>query len=123
MIFSVIEYSFLYSDFVEVNNGYVSICKEAILGNCSKNECKFIIYVPKNFNGKFFISIIIKVGVRTLIVLLQQQLAHISHLFFLFISLFLYLNTFLQQVRKSFSFSTYINTHIWSFFFTHIHNT
>jgi hypothetical protein len=28
-------------DFVEVKNGYVSICKEAILGNCSTNECKF----------------------------------------------------------------------------------
>jgi hypothetical protein len=63
------EYSLVNLDFVEVNNGYVSICKEAILGNCSKNECKFIISVPKNFNGKFFITIIIKVGVRTLIIL------------------------------------------------------
>jgi hypothetical protein len=81
---------FFYSDFVEVNNGYVSICKEAILGNCSKSECKFTIYVPKNFNGKYFTSIIIKAGVRTLPVLSQQQLAHISH-FLLFIFLFLYI--------------------------------
>ncbi|CAF1288697.1 unnamed protein product [Rotaria magnacalcarata] len=60
------KYVHLAEDFVEVTNGYVCICKQAIMGNCSKKECKFIIYVLKNFNGKFFISIIIKVGVRTL---------------------------------------------------------
>ncbi len=115
-----IEYIFLYLDYVEVNNGYVSICKEAILGNCSKNECKFIIYVLKNFNGKFSISIIIKVGVRTLIILLQQQLAHISHLFFSFhLSFSLSKPTYNKYVSRFVFLHTYINTHIWSFFFTH----
>jgi hypothetical protein len=61
----IIKSIFLNLDFVEVNNGYVFICKEAILGNCSKNECKFIISVRKNSNGKSFISIIIKAAVRT----------------------------------------------------------
>jgi hypothetical protein len=68
------KYVHLLKDFVEVKNGYVAICKEAILGNCSTNECKFIIFVLKNFNGKFFLLIITKLGVRTLMPLLQPPL-------------------------------------------------
>jgi hypothetical protein len=76
-------------DFVEGNSGFVSICKEAILGSCSTNECKFIIYVSKNFNSKFFIIIITKIGVQTSVPLLQQ-IAHISRCFlFFFIYIFL----------------------------------
>jgi len=106
---------FFYLDFVEVKNGYVSICKEAILGNCSTNECKFIIFVLKNFNGKFFHLIIIKLGVRTLMPLLQppllQQIIHISHRFFFS---FLFLSYIFLQTSTSFfsSFSTYIHKHI-----------
>jgi hypothetical protein len=29
-------------DIVQVNYGYVFICKEAILGNCSKHDCIFM---------------------------------------------------------------------------------
>jgi hypothetical protein len=79
------KYVHLLEDFVEVKNGYVAIRKEAILGNCSTNECKFIIFVLKNFNGKYFLLIIPKLGVRTLMPLLQppllQQIIHINHLF------------------------------------------
>ncbi|CAM4946941.1 unnamed protein product [Rotaria socialis] len=35
------KYVHLLEDFVEEKNGYISVCKEAILGNCSKNKCKF----------------------------------------------------------------------------------
>ena len=69
-------------DFVEVTNGYVSICKEAILGNCLINECKFIIFVLKNFNGKFSLLITIKLGIRTSILLSQipfpEKILHIN---------------------------------------------
>ena len=72
-------------DFVEVKNGYVSICKEAILGNCSNNECKFIIFVLKNFNGKFFLLLTIKLGIQTSI-LFREKLLHINHFLFFFFS-------------------------------------
>jgi hypothetical protein len=102
-------------DFVEVKNGYVSICKEAILGNCSTNECKFIIFVLKNFNGKSFHLIITKLGVQTLIPLLQppllQQIIHINHLFFSFHLSFSFSIKFLQT-------STYVRLF---FFFFYIH--
>jgi ADP-dependent phosphofructokinase/glucokinase len=40
-------------DFVEVNHGCMSICKQAIVGDCFKHECKFIIYVMNNVNSTF----------------------------------------------------------------------
>ncbi len=98
---------------MEVKNGYVSICKEAILGNCSTNECKFIIFVLKNFNGKFFHLIIIKLGVRTLMPLLQppllQQIIHISHRFFFS---FLFLSYIFLQTSTSFFFLLFLRTYI-----------
>ncbi len=89
-------------DFVEVKNGYVSICKEAILGNCSINECKFIIFVLKNFNGKSFLLIITKLGTRTLIPPpLIQKIIHINWLFFfsslLSVSIFLQTRTYVRH--------------------------
>ncbi len=102
-------------DFVEVNNCYVSICKEAILGNCSTNECKFIIFVLKNFNGKFFHLIITKIGVQILLTFLQQIIIDTSHLFF-FISYFrFFLYIFLQTSTYTFFFLClyrYINTFV-----------
>jgi cellulose synthase/poly-beta-1,6-N-acetylglucosamine synthase-like glycosyltransferase len=99
----------------------VSICKEAILGNCSKNECKFIIYAPKNFNGKFFISIIIKVGVRTLPALFQQQQrAHISHFFSSF--LFLFTIPSHNKYVRLFFFFFYIHTFVF-LHYTYLHKT
>jgi hypothetical protein len=99
-------------DFVEVNNCYVSICKEAILGNCSTNECKFIIFVLKNFNGKSFHLIITNIGVQILITLLQQIIIDTSHLFFSFhISVSFSISSY-KQVRISFFLCLYryINT-------------
>jgi hypothetical protein len=83
------------------------------LGNCSTNECKFIIFVLKNFNGKFFHLIITKLGVRTLMPLLQppllQQIIHISHRFFFFSFSKLYILTN-EYVFFFFCLRTYINT-------------
>jgi len=120
---------FFYLDFVEVKNGYVSICKEAILGNCSTNECKFIIFVLKNFNGKFFHLIITKHGVRTLMPRLQppllQQIIHISHLFFSFHLSFSFTMLYIltnKYTRTSFFFFFYVHTYThWSFFVIHTH--
>jgi hypothetical protein len=108
---------------VEVKNGYVSICKEAILGNCSTNECKSIIFVLKNFNGKSFLLIITKLGIRTLMPLLQplllQKIIHINHRFFSSsFYIFLQIRTYVRLcplfliIHKHTCLSFIIRTHI-----------
>lgn len=109
-------------DFVEVKNGYVSICKEAILGNCLSNECKFIIFVLKNFNGKFFLLITIKLGIRTSILPLQipflEKLLHINPFSF---SLFLQKTLNRTYIVLFFFFFSFVFLVLFIRTHTHVH--
>ena len=105
--FSSFSLEIVWKDFVEVINGYVSICHESINGNCSKKNCKFIISVLKNFNGNFFFIIITKL-IEAILFYQQIQISP-SALFYYVFSFFLVqcfifslLNRFEEEEEKEY---------------------
>jgi len=91
-----------------VINGYVSICHEAISGNCSKKNCKFIISVLKNFNGNFFFIIITKL-IEAILFYQQIQISPSALFYYVFSFLFLVqcfifslLNRFEEEEEKEY---------------------